>query len=362
MRLALAGLMIYVISNSGCAYQGGEVLRELIVAAGEERIYVLNPIDQTLFELGQDEEGIGWYREIKWEPPGDVDYLPMSQLSKEGSMKFYGRSDEGLIEITISPSEEKIGQTTRKLDIGSGENLIAVDGDAITTLTDSGIRIVKSGSDYSIAKPAGTFSQPVTTGKPGGGWYVIWPDAIAEEKTGRGRSWAEFSLSTAGETGMYTVQEISPGGDMIEYRLRNDTYEQTRAKKLIGVLADADGRLYILDDKSYITSYEGEKLITNYFAGFSPSRYAVNSYSRGPEGSLLVTDAVGLMVNMYDMKTGEAVYSWRLPLKKKEFTTRARNITCLVDAILLIIVVVLVWRIMARVRRYQVYRKGDGKR
>ena len=137
---------------------------------------------------------------------------------------------------------------------------------------------------------------------------------------------------------------------------------QTRARKLIGVLADTDGRLYILDDKSYITCYEGPKLITNYFAGFSPSRYAVNSFSRGPEGSLLVTDAVGLMVNMYDLKTGEAIYSWRLPLKKKEFTTRARDITCLVDAILLIIIIVLVWRIMARVRRYQVYRKGDGKR
>ncbi len=362
MRLALAGLMIYVISNSGCAYQDEEVRRELIVAAGEERIYVLNPIDQTLFELGQDEEKIGWYREIKWEPPGDVDYLPVSQLNPEGSVQFYGRSDEGLIEITISPGEEKIGMATRKLDIEPGENLIAMDGDAMSTITDSGIRIVKSGSDYSIAKPAGSFSKPVTASKPGGGWYVVWPDVIDEEKTGRGRSWADFSLSTAGETGMYTVQEISPGGGTIEYRLRNDTYEQTRAKKLIGALADADGRLYILDDKSYITCYEGEKRITNYFAGFSPSRYVVNSFSHGPEGSLLVTDAVGLMVNMYDLKTGEAVYSWRLPLKKKEFTDRARNITCLVDTILLIILIALVWRIMARVRRYQVYRKGDGKR
>ena len=124
---------------------------------------------------------------------------------------------------------------------------------------------------------------------------------------------------------------------------------------------DADGKLYILDDKGYITCYEGEKLITNYFAGFSPSRYAVNSFSLGPEGNLLVTDAVGLVVNMYDLKTGEAVYSWRLPLKKKEITTLAKYITCLVDAILLIVVFILVWRIMARVRRHQVYRKGDGK-
>jgi hypothetical protein len=266
-----------------------------------------------------------------------------------------------LIEITISPGDEKIELTTRKLDIESGETLIAIDGDGMTTVTDSGIRIVKNGSDYSIARPDGSFSRPVTAGKLSGGWFVIWPDAIAEEKTGRGRSWADFSLSTAGETGMYTVQEIRPGGDTIEYRLRNDTYEQTRAKKLIGVLADTDGRLYILDDKSYITCYEGPTLITNYFAGFSPSRYAVNSFSHGPEGSLLVTDAVGLMVNMYDLKTGEAIYSWRLPLKKKEITPHARFFTCLVDAILLIIIIALVWRIMARVRRYQVYRKGDGK-
>jgi len=362
MWLALAGLMICVISNSGCAYQDEEVRRELIVAAGEERIYVLNPMDQTLFELGQDEERTGWYREIKWEPPGDVDYLPVSQLGKEGSVKFYGRSGEGLIEITVSPGEEKIGLTTCKLDLESGETPIAIDGAGMTTVTGSGVRIIDRDSDYSIAKPDGDFSTPVAAKNPEGGWFIIWPDAIAEEKTGRGRSWADFSLSTAGETGMYTVKEISPGGDTIEYRLRNDTYEQTRAKKLIGVLADTGGRLYILDDKSYITCYEGETLITNYFAGFSPSRYAVNSFSHGPEGSLLVTDAVGLMVNMYNLKTGEAIYSWRLPLKKKEITERAKYFTCLVDAILLIIIIVLVWRIMARVRRYQVYRKGDGKR
>ena len=180
MRLALAGLMIYVISNSGCAYQDEEVRRELIVAAGEERIYVLNTIDQTLFELGQDEEGTGWYREIKWEPLEDVDYMPVSQVNPEGSMKFYGRSDAGLTEITVSPGEEKIGQTTRKLDIDYSETPIAIEGDDMITVTDSGIRIVNGGSDYSIAKPDGDFSTPVAAKNPKGGWLVIWPDAIAE--------------------------------------------------------------------------------------------------------------------------------------------------------------------------------------
>ena len=90
--LALAGLMICVFLDSGCAYREDEARRELVVIGGDESVYALNPLDGTLFELGEDELKTGWYREMKWEPPADVTYYPVAMIDGGKSISLYGTS------------------------------------------------------------------------------------------------------------------------------------------------------------------------------------------------------------------------------------------------------------------------------
>lgn len=360
--LALAGLMICLFLNSGCAYREDDARRELVVIGGDELIYALNPLDGTLFELGEDELKTGWYREMKWEPPSDVTYYPVAMIDEGESLRLYGTSPEGAREFRVIAGEEEISLETRKLNMSEGDILLAVDGDDLVLANDAGLRVIENGVDYLFEKPDGDFSKPVVTRRDSGEWIAVWPDRIEEEKPERGRSWTELSMGGPGRMGTFIVQVISSGSEVTEYRLENKSYNQTRAKGLIGILSDADDRLLILDDKGYITIYDGEQSVMHFYAGINPSRYAMNSLSWGPGGHLLVTDAVGRMVNMYDIKTGERIYSWRLPIKRKEFTASAGVFTCVIDILLLTVVIFLVIRILGRVRRYQVYREDGEKR
>jgi hypothetical protein len=357
-RLALAGLMICCWMITGCVYGPDEARRGLIVAGGPDAVYVLNAVSGDLYELQLGESHAGSYRRLPYETDPGISYHPVAQLDNQKSLKLYGTGPDGPIEITIIKGEESLITETGGLGMSKDETLLAVDGNEAVFATPDGIRIAENESDYLADKPGGDFTTPVAAKARGTGWLIVWPHRIEHPKPKKG--WSDFSLIGAGRTGEFIVQAISPGGATAEYRLKNDTYAETRPTGLLAAAVDAEGRLLLLDDKGYITIYDGELMLANYYAGLSPSRYAVNTMSPGPEGYVLITDAAGNMVNMMNTGTGRISHSWRLPPKEKKIDDRFVTYGCIIDALLLALVIVLIISIANRMRRFRRYR-GAGE-
>ena len=148
----------------------------------------------------------------------------------------------------------------------------------------------------------------------------------------------------------------------MEYGFENTSFIETRARSLIGAIVDEKGSLVLLDDKGYLSVFDGANMLSNVFGQFSPSKFAVNTMAPGPEGTVIVTDAVGRVVSMIDPMTGDVSCSWRLPkVRVKSIGTVLGIGSVIFDIILVVIIIILVVRIRARIRRHQQYRSEDSR-
>ena len=318
-RLAVAGLMI-CLATAGCSGATDGARREYVVAGGADAVYVLDAVSGALYELGSDESGMGWYREIKYERIPGATFLPVADTRDDGSAHFIGNENGRLFDVNFSRDAKSVGITTSAIPPQDDETIIAVDEDDHVIHSDSGLRFTAGG--YEVPKPDGDFITPVAAKDTYGQWVVVWPERIVIPKDPD--EWGKIAMVGAGPTGQFTVQVISDGAVLDEYRLTNTTYHETHASGLIAALVDSDDNLYLLDDKGYMTVYFDGKIINQFFAGISPARYAVNTASFGPSENILVTNAITRVVNLYKPADGDVVYSWRLPAERPGVSQKAK--------------------------------------
>jgi hypothetical protein len=349
--------MISVLILPGCGYRAGETQRGLVIASDSEDMYVLDAISGRLYELWAGESSAGWYRELPYKHNPDLEYFPIANVKNSGAVNLYATDDSAQHRIIITRQEDGLALKITELGIPDDSGIIAVDDSGLLFTTTDGLILREGGVDHYFAKPEGEFSSPVATKGPGGEWLVIWPERV--EHPMATQSWSDFAMIGAGFAGKYTVQRIVPGAPPMEYHLVNETYRETRATELIGALMDPDGRFFILDDKGYITIYQGEKMITNFFGQLSPSQYVVNTIALGPGGNLLVTDAVSHVITMLNPSTGRAIHTWRIPVKRNEVTRGFIRFGCIIDVLLAFVIIILIVRISGRMRRYREYRKDS---
>ncbi len=351
----MAGFIICLIT-SGCSGAADGARREYVVVSGVDAVYALDAVSGALYELGSDESGMGWYREIKYERIPGAHFLPVADTRDDGSVHFIGTDNGRLFDIDFSRNADSVGVAPSEIAPRDGESVIAVDEDDYIIRSDKGLRF--TGGGYEIPKPDGDFVMPVAAKDYLGEWVVVWPERIVIPKDPD--EWRKIAMVGAGPTGQFTVQVISDGYVLDEYRISNPTYHETHATGLIAALVDADDNLLLLDDKGYVTVYFEGKIVNNFFAGISPSRYAVNSASPGPSGNILVTNAVNRVVNLYNPTDGSVAYSWRLPAERAGISSKAKIFMCSVDIVMLVLIVMLIVRLNSRLKRYREYRKGDG--
>jgi len=358
--LALAGLIIFILLCARYAPGVDAAKREMVVASGGDKIFVLDGVNGTIYELKETQWGEGLFRALSYRPDEHTRFYPVVQADGNGNAKFYGTDSSGPFELSISETESGFFWGKAGINLNEGNSFIGIDTAGTIVTTPKGITISRSNGSIEITPPQGDFASPVAARHPNGNWIVIWPAKPGLSKTRKGVLGAE--IAGYGNPGRFTVQAISSDGVVSEYILEDESFVESRARSLTGVVVDSQGRLILLNDKGYLSTFNGMEILSNVFAQVNPSRYAVNTIAPGPQETVLVTDAVSNMVNMIDPISGKVLSSWRLPKIKIEDTGRGWGYgNILLDLLLLIVVFIFIIRIRSRMRRYKQYRP-EGER
>jgi len=300
------------------------------------------------------------FRTLSYHPDEHTDFYPVAQVDGIGNVKFYGADSSGPFELSVSQNESGFFWGKTGINLDDGNPFIAIDIAGTVITTPNGIAMSGPNGNSGIAPPQGDFASPVAARHPNGDRIVVWPAKGGPNKPEKGM--LGMQLAGYGNPGRFTVQVISPSGGVSEYTLEDESFVESRAKSLTGAVVDSSGRLILLDDKGYLSTFNGTEMVTNIFAQVNPSRYAVNTIALGPEDTVLVTDAVSNMVNMIDPINGKVLSSWRLPKIKIADTGKGWGYwNIFLDLLLLMVVIILVMKIMSRMGRYKKYR-SEGER
>ena len=353
--LALAGLIIFIALCLIFAPGPDVAKREMVIASRGEQIFVLDAITGVVFELKPTPGGEGLFRALGYRPDEHTDFLPVSDIDDNGNIKFYGADSSGPFELSITETESGFSWNTTGISLEDDTTLIGMNNGTTVAGTAAGISVSGISGAYDVPSPQGDYSPPVAARHPNGDWIVLWPSKTGTGKPKKGLLGAE--ISGYGNPGLFTVQVISPAGNVSEYKLEDESFVESRAKGLTGAVVDSTGRLILLDDKGYLSTFNGTQHASNIFAQVSPSRYAMNTIALGPDDTVLVTDAVSSMVSLIDPLNGKVLSSWRLPKPRVEVAGQGLGYwNIALDLLMVLLIIAIIMRIRARMRRYKQYR------
>ncbi len=358
---AMIGSLFLATLSAGCGVNPDAARKQLIIASNDELIFILDGVNGDIFELKELSRWVGGYRQLPYEGEEGDKFFDVAQMTDDGVAEFYGRNSSGAFKLSVSRGEEQYEWTRTLITLDEGKSIVAARGDELILASGDGTSLEKSDGTLLTERPAEKYNLPAVTGTIDNGWAVVWPEKLVEP-VAKGKVYGLPSLLGYGRPGRFEVQGIDAAGEVTEYSLEDDSFVDTKATSIVAAVVNKSERLILLDDKGYLSAYNGTELVSNVFGQVVPSKLAVNTMSLGPDDAVIVTDSVSRMASMIDPVNGDVLCSWRLPDIRRTVVGGGVSYGAIAfDLVLLLVIIALVVRMRSRLRRHQVYRTEDGK-